>query len=56
MQIKVTLDFHRYERGKQTIALLINVFILAGFLLEIFTFYRIYDPNYKVNRILNNKN
>ena len=44
MQIKVTLDFHRYERGKQTIALLINVFILAGFLLEIFTFYRIYDP------------
>ncbi len=43
MPTRATLDFQRYEKGKQTITLLINIFILAGFIAEIFTFYRIYD-------------
>lgn len=34
----------RYESGKQLITLIINIFVLAGCLLQIFKFYRIYVP------------
>lgn len=38
------IDFQRYEKGKQTLTLLVNVFILVGFLSEVITFHKIYIP------------
>jgi signal transduction histidine kinase len=37
-------DFQRYENGKQTITLIINIFVLIGFATEILNFYKIYVP------------
>jgi signal transduction histidine kinase len=42
---KIQVDnIKRYERGKQTIALMVNLFVFIGFIIEIITFYKKYLP------------
>lgn len=44
MNIDLTQTFAGYERGKKIISLIINVFVLVGFVMEILIFYRKYIP------------
>ena len=44
MPVNTFSEVQRYERGKQTIVLIINLFVLAGFVMEILSFHKIYVP------------
>jgi signal transduction histidine kinase len=52
MAVKKIIDFQRYEKGKETITLLVNIFILMGFVIEIMTFYKSYVPLQLVLQII----
>jgi signal transduction histidine kinase len=44
MHRRASDNLQRYETGKQNISLLVNIFILIGFLLEVLSFHKIYLP------------
>jgi len=44
MEKKLVDLFSRYDKGKQNITLIINIFVFSGFILEIITFHKLYLP------------